>query len=566
MRVSQLFGETLREAPADAKTASHQLLVRAGYFRQLAPGTFALTPLGKRAIDKLIAQLGAALAEIGGQEMLLPTLVPADFAERANYLPGTPVATRKDENSLLAESAEALVAALCVSDARSYRQLPRLLWQLRPVIRDERRISGGLLRTREFLLLSAFSLDRDGQALQKQYLAIQKMFEDFFKKIELPVKLVEASPEIFGGSQTHEFVFLSPNGDDAAVFCDNCGTASKWKIARFRKDTFADAPPKPLEKVHTPATASIEELSKFLEIDPRQTAKLVFFWGNFGKRKPEKLIVCVIRGDMETSDALVRQLSGAHALRPAEPEEIAAVGCVPGFASAIGIDREKALVIADALIATSANLVTGANETDYHLLNSNYGRDYTADIVGHIALPPIDARCDNCGEPLRNEKCVAVASLRDVGTFFSDAFNAVFLDENGEPQPVFMGSYDIWVFRLLACLAEAHHDDFGLMLPRAVAPFDIAIVQLKGEESATVAEQLYADLQAAGFSVLLDDRNASPGVKFNDADLRGMPLRITVSERALAQGGVEVKLRSAADRELVPLDQLPVFVKKVFAN
>lgn len=566
MRVSQLFGETLREAPADAKTASHQLLVRAGYIRQLAPGTFALTPLGKRAIDKMSAQLGAALAEIGGQEMLLPTLLPADFAERANFLPGTLLATRKDENSLLTESAEALVAALCVSDVRSYRQLPQLLWQLRSVIRDEKRVSGGLLRTREFLLHSVFSLDRDAQALQKQYLAIRKLFEDFFKKIELPVQLVEASPEIFGGSLSHEFVFLSPNGDDTAVFCDNCGTAAKREIARFRKKTFADAPPKPLEKVHTPATASIEELSKFLEINPRQTAKMVFFWGNFGKRKPEKLIVCVIRGDMETSDALVRQLSGAHALRPAEPEEIAAVGCVPGFASAIGIDREKALVIADELIATSANLVTGANETDYHLLNSNYGRDYTADIVGHIALPPNDACCENCGEPLRSESCVEIASLRDLGTFFSEAFNAAFLDENGKPQPIFMGSYGIGISRLLACLAEAHHDDFGLRLPRAVAPFDIAIVQLKGEASASVAEKLYADLKAAEFSVLLDDRNASPGVKFNDADLRGMPLRITVSERALAQGGVEAKLRSATDRELVPLDQLPGFIKNVFPD
>lgn len=563
MRVSELFGETLRKPPADATSISHQLLARAGYIRQMAPGTYALLPLAYRSLEKIALIVREEVEAAGGVQIYLPALFSSEAG--LNGLTGMTVQGKSGRSFVLTETAEAALAALCNSEINSYRQLPRLLYQFPTRYRDEARSHDGLLCTREFLLQESYSLDRDAEGLKQQYDRLVAAYWRVCERIGLPVNLVEGERGFAGGAAAHVLVYRTPNGEDEALFC-TCSYAAKREIARFKKDVFRKDAPKPLTKTATPGTATIDALSEFLGIDHRQTAKIVFYHGEFGPSRPPRLIVCVVRGDMDISEALVRQLCGAVSLRAAEAAEIRAAGCEPGFASPIGIDREKALVIVDDLIPPSANLVTGANAADFHYLNSNYGRDYQADIVGHIALAPAAAGCADCGEPLHNAPCVEVAAMRDLGTCFSEAANATYLDETGKPRPIYMGRYGIGLTRLLAGLAEEFHDDFGLTLPLAVAPYQVTLIQLKGEKAAELAPELYAQLCRYGLEVLYDDRNVSPGVKFNDADLRGIPLRITVSDRALEQGGVEIKLRLEKERKIVSPDVLIHTVREMLGK
>ncbi len=563
MRVSELFGETLRKPPADAVAISHQLLARAGYIRQVAPGAFALLPPGYRSLEKIALIVREEIEAAGGVQIYLPALFSGEAG--GNGSAGLPVQGKTGRSLALTETAEAVLAGLCNTEINSYRQLPRLLYQFPTRYCHEARSYGGLLCTREYLVQESYSLDRDAAGLKQQYERLLAVYWRVCERIGLPVNVVEGARGYWGGAAAHEFVYRTPDGEEEALFC-TCGYAAKREIARFKKELFPGGQPAPLTKTATPGTATIEALSEFLGIDPRQTAKVVFYHGEFGESQPPKLLVCVVRGDMDASEALIRQVGGVVSLRAAEAAEIRAAGCEPGFASPIGIDREKARVIVDDLIPRSANLVTGANEADFHYLNSNYGRDYTADRVGHIALAPAEARCAECGEALHRAPCVKIAGLLDLGTSLSAAANATYLDENGKPRPIFLGSYNIGLTRLLAALAEEYHDDFGLAFPRALAPFQVTLIQLKGEKTAELAPELYAQLCRYGLEVLYDDRNVSAGVKFNDADLRGIPLRITVSDRALEQGGVEIKLRSEKERKIVPADALIDAVREMLGK
>ncbi len=543
MRVSKLFGETLRQSPGNDESNVFQLLVRAGYFRQTATGQLVLMPLAWRSLQKIERLIRNIFDTIHGQEMLLPLCFQKNTT-----------------------GAEALVAQLCVSEIRSYRQLPQLLYQFRYGGRGNFEKINNTPEKRGQLQQNAFSLDRTETELAKHYQIISTAFHRFFTNLNLPVSRVIAESR-FGGKHAQAFVYFSPAGAEEIVICSNCDFAAKRTIAPYKKEIFVTESLNPLKKVATPQTGSISSLSNFLGIDSRQTAKIVFYTGRFGAEKPEKLIICVIRGDMETSDALVRQISGAQSLRTATTDEIIAVGCVPGFASPIGITHDAAVVVVDELVTRSPNLVTGANEVDSHFLNSNYGRDYQADLIGNITLAPKDARCVTCNNVYQFEKCVEIASLDTSEDFFSNTTNAVFLDEKGKPQPIHLGSYAIDLGKLLFCLADEYHDSYGLTLPPSVAPFDVALVVLKGDEVAKIADRLYRDLREADIAVLFDDRFTSPGVKFKDADLRGIPLRITVSERALQQGGVEFKLRTQKERSIVPLksiaDKLKLFLQKI---
>jgi prolyl-tRNA synthetase len=371
---------------------------------------------------------------------------------------------------------------------------------------------------------------------------------------------------MMGGKVAHEFMYVTDIGEDSLILCGNCGYSANREIAQFVKTPVNEGAPKPLEKVHTPASATIEELSKFLGIEKRQTAKIVFYMGNYGEGNPARLLVCLVRGDMEANETQIVNLSKAHDIRPAHPEEIAAAGGVAGFASPIGINREKALVIVDDLVANSVNLVTGANETDYHYLNSNCRRDYQADIIGNIALAFEGAPCAACGQPLKLARGVEVGNIFQLGTRYSEALNANYLDEKGQSHPIVMGSYGIGAGRLLASLAEAYHDEYGLTLPVSVAPFQVNLVWLKGDDSIReTAEKLYNDLRNAGVEVLYDDREVSAGIKFNDADLRGIPLRITVSGRAQKSGGVELKHRNRKESAIVAVEDVVKAVKREIA-
>lgn len=563
MRTTLLFGETLRAAPAEAESTSYQLLLRAGYLRPLGAGIFSLLSPGRRSLQKIQNIIAEELEAIGGQEVSLPLLLPAELWQRKN----TPaeellrLRDRRGRELLLPISRQEAAAHLAASVLRSYRQLPQLIFQFNTAFCDEERPRGGLLRAREFPLAEAFSFDGDENSFRQQYARLGGAFAGIAARLELPLKAVEGESEDLERRPAHALVYVSPAGERVIAACPHCGYAALRKSARFRKEAPDSGLPKPLEKVATPGAASIEELSKFLGIDKPQTAKAVFYRAEFGGDEPAKLVLALVRGDMEANEARVRYLAGAAVLRPAEAEEIAAAGCAPGFASPIGLRRGNILVIADDLVAGSANLVTGANEAGYHFLNSNCGRDYRPDIVDPIALAYENAPCERCGRPLALQNAVEVGSMQASGA--GAAFKAEYLDEQGKSRAVVMGFYKIDLGRCLACLAEAHHDDYGLRLPISVAPYQATLLLLKGEpQTAETAERLYRELRQAGVEVLFDDREASPGVKFNDADLRGIPLRITVSDRSLQGGGVEFKRRDQKEKTIIAVEALVAKVRE----
>lgn len=557
MRTSLLFGETLRAAPAEADSASYRLLLRAGYLRALGAGSFSLLPPGRRSLQKIQNLIAEELEAIGGQEVSLPLLLPAELWQR-KHIPAEELLRLRDRRGrelLLPGSREEAAAHLAASVLRSYRQLPQLIFQFNAAFCDEERPRGGLLRAREFLLAEAFSFAGDENTFRMQYTRLSHAFARIAARAGLPLKTVEGSSDDPERRPAHALVYVGSAGDRAIAACPHCGYGALREAARFRKEAFDSGPPRPLEKIATPGAASIEELSQFLGIDKRQTAKAVFYRADFGGVAPPKLLLALVRGDMEANEARIRRLAGAAALRPAEAEEIAAAGCAPGFASPIGLPRGNVLVIVDDLVANSTNLVTGANETDYHFLNSNCGRDYQPDMVDHVALVYENAPCGRCGQPLELQNAIEVGSLQASGA--GEAFNAEYLNEQGKSRPLAMGSYKIDLGRFLACLAEAHHDDYGLRLPVSVAPYQAALLLLKGEpQTVETAERLYRELRQAGVEALFDDRDASPGVKFNDADLRGIPLRITVSDRSLQGGGVEFKRRDQQEKTIIAVEAL----------
>ena len=590
MKLSKLFGTTLRDVPANIDAVSQQLLLRAGYVRQISAGIFAYLPLGYRALKKIEGMIRQEIDALGGQEMSMPVVQPAELWQKSGRWTAIDdellrFKDRKDHDMVLAMTHEEVVTELTRSEIASYRQLPQLIYQFQTKFRDEARPRAGLIRVREFVMKDSYSLDIDEAGMRLQYEAHLHAYQRIFERCGLPVLAVDSDSGMMGGQQAHEFMYLTDIGEDTLFVCDGCGYAANKEAARFRKPPFtlhidtsdtpdtsdtsphtSDTNPTPaIEKVATPDTPTIAALAQLLNIDARQTAKVVFFTGEFANA-PSKLIMAVVRGDHDCNAVVVKNLVNARSVRAATIDEIEAAGAVAGYASPIGLNRSKALVVVDNLIPLEAGLVAGANERGMHLLNVLYGRDYEADHTGNLAAAFEGAPCDVCGQPLRMVRGVEVGNIFQLGMRYSTALGAMFADERGQLQPVVMGSYGIGLGRVLACVAEAHHDDKGLCWPMAVAPFQVMLVSLaKSAETKAAAEQVYASLRAADIEVLLDDRDISPGVKFGDADLIGLPVRLTVSERSLKQGGVELKLRQAAGVEVVSLDQITSRVMETIA-
>lgn len=555
MRMSSLFSQTLRDAPAEAEMPSHRLLLRAGFMRQLAAGVFSTLPLGWRALRKIEAIIRAEMDAIGGQEISMPVVHPADLWKETNRWYEVDEALtrfqdRGGRDMVLAMTHEEVIADLVRKEIRSYRQLPALLYQIQTKWRDEARPRAGLIRTREFVMKDSYSLDMDEAGLDAQYRAHYQAYFNIYHRCGLSVMSVAADTGMMGGRLAHEFMYLTPVGEDTLLVCDHCGHAANREVARFQKPPAAEEAPLPLEKVATPGTTTIDALAHFLDISPARTAKAVFMMATVmeGQARVEKFVFAVVRGDMELNDIKLANAVQAKALRPADEAEIRAVGAVPGYGSPVGV--RDCLIVVDDAIPASPNLVAGANEEGYHLRSVNYGRDYQAHIVADIAAARAGDACPVCGQPLQAVRGVEVGNIFKLGTRYTDALGATYLDAEGHARPVVMGSYGIGLGRLLACVAEAHHDDDGLIWPVSIAPFHVHIVMLPGGDE--VAAQLYADLRRAGIEVLLDDRDERAGVKFKDADLLGMPVRLTVGERALQRGGVEFKRRDLADKVIVP--------------
>jgi len=580
--MSKLFSRTLREIPTEAEVSSHQLLLRAGYIRQLAAGVFSYLPLGRRAMDKIERILRQEMDAIGGQEITMPVVHPADIwketgrwyeidAEMGRFK------DRSDREMALAMTHEEVVADLVRKEVRSYRQLPMLVYHIQTKWRDDPRPRAGLIRAREFTMKDSYSLDTDWEALDAQYRNHYQAYFNIFHRCGLPVIAVKSDVGMMGGQSAHEFMYLNPIGEDTLLLCDACGYSANRQIARFRKVEPAAEPLLPVEKVATPGAKTIEDLAHFLDIPKEKTAKAVFMVATVpaqeaspagdshqgdGIAYEERFVFVIVRGDMEVNETKLANLLKARALRPATEDEIGRIGAVPGYASPVGLPAE---VVVDDLIPRSPNLVAGANEVGYHLRNVNYGRDYQAKFVADIVAAQEGDDCPQCGTPLRSVRGIEVGNIFKLGTHFSEPMGCTYTDQEGLEKPVVMGSYGIGVGRLLACIAEEHHDDSGLVWPLSVAPFQVHLIVLAGKAASEsgsnssnptleLAEKLYQALQVAQIEVLFDDRSESPGVKFNDADLIGLPIRLTVSERALKLGGVEFKRRDLPEKHILPLD------------
>ncbi|MDX9953191.1 MAG: proline--tRNA ligase [Anaerolineae bacterium] len=563
MRMTRLFSQTLREAPAESEAVSHQLLLRAGFIRPLATGIFSYLPLAQRALTKIERIIREEIEAIGGQEITMPVVHPASLWKETGrwFQIGAEMGRfrdRADRDLVLAMTHEEVIADLVRKEIRSYRQLPQLLFHFQTKWRDDPRPRAGLIRVREFTMKDSYSLDADWEGLDRQYRAHYQAYFNIFNRCGLDVIAVASDTGMMGGAMAHEFMTLLPIGEDTLMLCDACGYAANRQVATFHKPHSAPEDPLPLEEIATPNVSTIADLAAFLDIPAARTAKAVFLVATVAEEEREttRFIFAVARGDMDVNETKLANAVHAKALRPALEEEIRAIGAEPGYGSPLSV--HDAVVIVDDAIASSPNLVAGANRIGFHLRNVNVGRDFKPDIIADIAAAEAGDGCPQCGAPLRAERGVEVGNIFKLGTRYSEALGCLFESGNKEMKPVIMGSYGIGIGRALACIAEVHHDDQGLRWPISVAPYQVQLVVLggKGIDALPVADRLYEELCAAGVEVLYDDREATPGVKFNDADLIGLPLRLTVAPRGLANGMVELKHRDRQERELVPLEEI----------
>ncbi len=563
MRLSHLFGRTLRETPADAEMISHRLLLRAGMIRRLGAGIYTYLPLGWRVANKVIDILRQEMDAIDGQELLMPVVHPAEIWQASGRWESVDETLlrfqdRTGRDMVLAMTHEEVVADLLRREVDSYRQLPMTVYHIQTKFRDEPRSRGGLVRVREFLMKDAYSIHANEQSLNEYYPKMVQAYKNIFARCGLSPIPVEADTGAMGGSDSHEFILINEHGEDTIVTCANCDYAANTERATLAKPP-AGAPgaPAPIAEVATPGCKTIADVARFIGVPTTQTLKAVFFATEGAE---PRLIFAVIRGDLEVNETKLSNVVGGKPLRAAREDEIAACGAVPGYASPIGI--HGALVVADDSVHLGGDFVAGANKEGYHLSGVNYGRDFRADLVADIALARDGDACPRCGGALRVQRGIELGHCFKLGTRYTERNNIMFNDVDGVEKPFVMGSYGIGVGRLIAAVIEAHHDEYGIVWPESVAPFAVHLLALgKTGQVAEQAEALYERLTAAGIETLYDDRpDLSAGVKFNDADLIGCPLRITVSKRSLNKGGIEVKRRSERERTIVPLEQIDAYL------
>jgi len=529
MRLSQLFNQTLRKPPDQNHVAGHQFLIQAGYLRPLASGIFGYLPLAQRTLANISKIIREEMDAIGGQEVSLPVVHPAEIWQETGrwYSINEEMGRFKDRSGrdmVLAMTHEEAVAAVTRDVIQSYRQLPALIYQLQTKWRDDPRSRAGLIRAREFTMLDSYSLDRDESGLDSQYQAHFQAYSRIFDRCSLPVMAIKSDTGMMGGTFAHEFMYLNPIGEDTIILCSSCGYAANRQIARIQKSSSRPKELKSIEKVATPEKKTIADLVNYLNIPADRTAKAVFMMAEI--EGAWQLVLALLRGDLELNETKLSHVINAAQLRPALEDEIKASGAVPGYASPIGL--KNTLVVVDDEIPNLRNLTAGANEAGYHLINVNYGRDFKADILADIVCADQGLLCPECGKPLTSQRGVEVGNIFKLGTFYSERMGCRFLDEDGASKPVVMGSYGIGLGRLMSCIAEEHHDEKGLAWPAHIAPYSIYLIHIEDKtgETRRIAESLYAQLIKAGLQALYDDRDTSPGVKFNDADLLGMPLHV----------------------------------------
>jgi prolyl-tRNA synthetase len=565
--MSHLFGRTLREAPGVVELPSHRLMLRAALVRPLGAGIYSLLPLGWRVVRKIEQIIREEIDAIGGQEMLMPVVHPADiWRESGRYDVVGPELTRfqdrGERDMVLAMTHEEIVTDLARQEINSYRQLPMLVYHIQTKWRDEPRSRGGLIRVREFTMKDSYSLDLDDAGLDVQYRNHWRAYERIFRRVGLEFVVVGADTGMMGGTASHEFMALSPYGEDIVLICPNGDYADNREVATFTREAPSGEALLPLEEVETPNTTTIQALADFLNIPLSRTAKAVFYKGDSGK-----FVFAVIRGDLDVNETKLRKATGETGFTPATMEEIRAIGAEAGYGSPIGV--RDAVIVIDESVRDSPNLVAGANRIGWHTLNTNPGRDYQPDVVADIAAAEAGFPCPRCGAPLTADRAIEVGNIFKLGTRYSKALGADYLDAEGVSHPIFMGSYGIGSGRVAATVVEQHHDERGIAWPATVAPFDVSLMWIVGAEDTApreAADRLYDELQAAGIEVLYDDRPERAGVKFNDADLIGNPIRVSVSSRTLERGEAEIKLRTASEAVFVPLAEVVPTVQAMLAQ
>jgi len=556
--MTELFGQTLRNAPAATDVISHQLLIRAGFIRQLAAGIFSYLPLAFRSLAKIERILREEMNAIGGQELLMPVVQPAELWKGSGrwFQLGAELGRfqdRRERDFVLSMTHEEVVADLVRTEVRSYRDLPRLLYHIQTKWRDDPRPRAGLIRVREFIMKDSYSLDADWEGLDRQYESHLQAYRRIFARCGIPVITARGDAGAMGGTLSHEFIYPTPIGEETVLQCHRCGYSANQQAATMRKVPSDDEPFRPMEKISTQGVTTIEQLGAFLTLPPSRLAKTLAFVATTSKEGAEQqaLVLAIVRGDMEVNETKTARALQATALRPAHETEMRAAGLVPGYTGPVGV--RGILTVLDELVPRSRNLTVGANEMDYHLRDANYGRDFNADIIADIAAAQEGSPCPQCATSMNGSRGVEVGHIFKLGSRYSESMGCTFLDRDGTWKPVVMGSYGIGTGRLLASIAEEHHDDVGLCWPVTVAPYQIHLVALpaRSPEVSDVATRLYTDFQRENVDVLYDDRVESAGVKFNDADLIGLPLRLTASRRSLSKGGIEFKLRTRPDSEVI---------------
>lgn len=556
MRLSKAFIPTLKEVPADAVVISHKLMLRAGMVRGLMAGVYSFLPYGQRAALKAINIIREEMDRIGGQEVLMPALNPAEiWQETERYEDFGPemfrLQDRKERELVLAPTHEEVICSIARGEVRSYKELPQIWYQIQTKFRDEPRPRSGELRTRQFVMKDSYSLDVDEAGLDKSYLKHDEAYRRIFRRAGLDFFVVGASSGLMGGSGSEEFMVASDAGEDTCAVCDHCSYAANLEVATSDvADTPTNEDAQPLTKVHTPDQRTVDEVAAFLKLTPDRFIKSLVFMGDQG------LAMVLVRGDDEVNESKLLRVLGA-AMRPAYPEEVKdAIGAEIGFLGPVGLEG-KLPIYADQRLRGGRNMATGANEDHYHVTGVQVDESFKPDQYHDLRTVKEGEPCPNCGSPLRVVKAIELGHIFKLGTKYSSAMNATVLDAEGRNVPIVMGSYGIGVGRMIAAAIESHADESGIVWPVTLAPYEAAVIVLnvKDEKLLSAGEGLYSELKKSGYDVALDDRDERPGYKFKDADLLGYPFQVVVSERNLAEGKLELKNRSSGEKVVLPRTQ-----------
>ena len=550
MRATNLYAPTLRNTPAEAEIASHQLMYRAGLIRKSAGGMYTYLPLAWRTIRKIEQIIREEMDAAGGQEIMMPILQPSELWEESGRWGAygaemIRVKDRHDREFCMGPTHEEMITALVRDELRSYKQLPVLLYQIQDKFRDERRPRFGVMRSREFIMKDLYSFDKDVEGMNESYRKMSVAYTNIFTRCGLDFRAVEADSGAIGGGHSEEFTVLAPEGESRIACCDACSYAASDEKAALRPIDAPDEAELPLEKVATPHTSTIALLAEYLKIPVEKTIKAVAY-----QTEDDVLILAFLRGDHEVNEIkLANAVPGARELRMADDEAIRAAGGCPGFMSPIGI-KEGTHIVVDETAMRMHNAVSGANEADFHYINVNPQRDFGTVTVADIRLVEEGDECPICESGhLHIGRGIEAGQIFALGTKYSEAMGATFLDETGKAQPMQMGCYGIGVGRTMAAAIEQNHDKSGIIWPRAIAPYEVVVVAVnaKVDEQLRYAEEIYEELRAAGVDVLLDDRRERAGVKFNDCDLIGYPVRIAIGPKTIENGSIEVKVRRTGE-------------------